>query len=412
MNNIKVIMALLTVCLSISVKAKNKAISSAEIKAITAKLTKVSATTPAQWRVIWSGDASRQATISWTTAEQGKLHTVHYGEQKTLGSKSECQRNGMYSLTKREKGRVKPAYYHHASLTGLKPDTQYYFVMESDGVKSKMLYFRTAPADGWNFSVIHGGDSRSGHLARCKMNMMIAQTVQNKPSIIAFAHGGDYIVSGRNWGQWRLWLSHHELTTCNDGRVLPIIPTRGNHDGGPIYKEVFNVDPKKNDWHTTNIGKHVAIITLDTNVAGGGSQSDFLASELKQLRPKTKWLLTQYHRPLYPATKGVPAHQKIFCPLFDKYNVDLALESDGHCIKRTIPIRGGKADPTGVTYVGEGGLGVGQRTPKKGLWFLEGGLVGAQHHIRILNVGEQKLGIKTVLMNGDVFDEHFIKARN
>lgn len=411
MNKIKIVMALLILCLSINVKAKKNSKGSAEIKAITAKLTKVSGTTPAQWRVIWNGDASRQATISWTTAEQGKTHKVYYGEQKTLGSESKCQRNGMYTLTKKEKGKVKPAYYHHAGLTGLKPDTRYYFVMESDGVKSKKLYFKTAPAAGCNFSVIHGGDSRSGHLDRCKVNVMIAQSVQKNPSIIAFAHGGDYIVSGKYWGQWRLWLSHHELTTCNDGRVLPIIPTRGNHDGGPLYKEVFNVDPKKPDWYTTNIGKDVAIVTLDTNVAGGGSQSGFLETELKKLRPKTKWLLTQYHRPLYPAIKGAPAHQKIFAPLFDKYNVDLACEADGHCIKRTIPIRGGKADPTGVTYIGEGGLGVGQRSPKKDLWYLKGGLIGAQHHIMILSFTKEKLGIKTVLLNGKVFDEHFLKIR-
>ena len=50
-----------------------------------------------------------------------------------------------------------------------------------------------------------------------------------------------------------------------------------------------------------------------------------------------------------------------FCPLFDKYHIDIALESDGHCMKRTAPIRHGKKDPTGIVYVGEGGLGVGQR---------------------------------------------------
>ena len=105
---------------------------------------------------------------------------------------------------------------------------------------------------------------------------MMAELVEKDPKIIAFAHGGDYILSGKSWSQWRLWLSQHELTTCKDGRVLPIIYTRGNHDGGPIYREIFNIAPKQPDWHTVNIGGDVAIVTLDTNVSGGGEQSKWL----------------------------------------------------------------------------------------------------------------------------------------
>ena len=52
------------------------------------------------------------------------------------------------------------------------------------------------------------------------------------------------------------------------------------------------------------------------------------------------------------------------CSLFEKYNVDLALESDGHCIKRTVPIRNGKQD-NWVVYVGEGGLELANAAPNK-----------------------------------------------
>jgi hypothetical protein len=373
---------------------------------------------PAQWRVIWTGDASTEATISWSTADKGEKHILHYDEinhaNKILKYKHhmECQKNGQFTLFKKEIKDVKPAFYHHASIKDLKPNTKYYFILESDGHLSKPFYFITAPKDGTDFSVIHGGDSRSGHLTRCKMNRVISELVESNKKIIAFIHGGDYIVSGKFWKQWRLWLSHHELTTCADGRVLPIIPARGNHDGGPIYKEVFNIEPTQPDWHTTTIGKEIAVVTLDTNVSGGGAQSQWLEAELKRLRPQTKWLLTQYHRPLYPAVKKAPAHTKIFCPLFDKYNVDLACEADGHCIKRTIPIRAGKADPTGVTYIGEGGLGVGQRKPKTDHWYLQGGAVGYEHHVMVLDFSDVDLRIRTILMDKKVFDDHRIKIRN
>ena len=153
------------------------------------------------------------------------------------------------------------------------------------------------------------------------------------------------------------------------------------------------------------------MVTLDTNVSGGGEQSKWLEGELKRLRPNVTWLLAQYHRPLYPAVKSPPPHAKIFCPLFDKYNLDLGCESDGHCIKRTIPIRGDKADPTGVTYIGEGGLGVGQRKTKSDLWYLKGGAVGSQHHIMKLEFSDKKLRIKTVILGGKIFDDHSLNVR-
>ena len=73
--------------------------------------------------------------------------------------------------------------------------------------------------------------------------------------LAGFAEADDYIIAGikekfaagvanngKNWKEWRLWLSQHELTTTEDGRVLPIIPTWGNHDSGILYFEVFDLD--------------------------------------------------------------------------------------------------------------------------------------------------------------------------
>ena len=116
------------------------------------------------------------------------------------------------------------------------------------------------------------------------MNLRIAEQATSDSKVLAFAHGGDYIVHGVVWEQWRLWLSQHELTTLEDGRVLPIIPTKGNHDSGDIYFEVFDLDPQKGRWHTTMLGKDVAIVTLDTNSPGGGPQAEWLEAELKRLR--------------------------------------------------------------------------------------------------------------------------------
>jgi hypothetical protein len=262
--------------------------------------------------------------------------------------------------------------------------------------------------------MIAGGDSRSGLVDRARMNLRIAATVKAHPDIYAFCHGGDYINSGRSWREWRLWLSHHELTTLDDGRVIPVIPTKGNHDGGPLFFEVFNLESNTKErsyWHNTQVTKDVNIITLDTNTSAKGPQEKWLTEQLALLRPKSSYLLTNYHRPLFPAVKDVPEHAAVFVPLFEQYNVDLALESDGHCIKRTAPLRDGKIDPTGVTYIGEGGLGVGQRDPKKDLWYLKGGYVGRGHHIYLLHFTKSAIKVDTILINGKIEDTFELKPR-
>ncbi|MDX1681367.1 MAG: metallophosphoesterase family protein, partial [Akkermansiaceae bacterium] len=345
----------------------------------------------------------------------GSTHRVLYGtDPKNLDQAQTAQKNGQHRRDRRgrEKNLV-PDYFHHAHISGLKPDTNYHFVLESDGKRSRQLYFRTAPAGGTDFTIIHGGDSRSGHAARCKMNLLLAVYARD-PKVLCFAHGGDFIDSGGRWSHWRLWLSQHELTTAPDGRVLPIIPTFGNHDGGreKTYFDVFGLEEKTQKTHVTHLGKDVAIITLDTN-GPASEQADWLEKQLSTLRPKTKWLLVQYHRPMYPAVKKPARHAPIFVPLFEKYNIDIALESDGHCMKRTVPIRDGKKDPTGIVYVGEGGLGVNQRRPDPARWYFDqGGKVGRGHHVMRLDLSDDALRCRFILMDGKTWDDITIKPRS
>lgn len=403
-----------------AVAMPDEAIEKADYKQLLKQLTPLEGTTPAQWRVTWSGDTASTATISWSTALPGKKHVLHIGTKPGGSDSSKYQyhlsdvKSGPYSLWEKEAQNTKTAHYHHATLKNLKPGTNYHFLLESDGQFSRPLYFRTATRDG-AFKLLVGGDSRSGHVARCRVNLRMAQLFEKHPDIIALNHGGDYIQTGKSWRQWRLWLSHHELTTLKDGRVLPVVPTRGNHDLGPLFFEVFNLEKpaeKLHFWHAIKLPGRTHLVTLDTNYSAKGAQEQWLEEQLTTLRPKSTWLITNYHRPLQPAVKSPAAQSSVFVPLFEKYNVDLACESDGHCIKRTVPIRNGKEDPTGVVYIGEGGLGVGQYQPKPERWYLQGGYVSRGHHVMLLDVTSKSMKISTILLNGKVVDQTELKPRS
>ena len=271
---------------------------------------------------------------------------------------------------------------------------------------------------------LYGGDSRSGVKDRGRINRMIAKLAEDE-SILCFLHGGDYIADGEIWRQWDRWLTQHEETTAADGRVLPIIPTRGNHDVGPLFREVFDAPgTRQGIWYETRITPETTLLTLDTNVFVGGPQLTWLSERLPVTRARSRWLLCGYHRPIFPAIKSPSLAHAFWTPLFESHDVDLVMESDGHCIKRTKPIRANREDPTGVTYIGEGGLGVPQRHPRTRRWFLEPEATGRSHHLHRIDVSADDIRIRVLLLDEStaegtagehedfpVFDDHRLYPR-
>lgn len=368
---------------------------------------------PRQWRVVWWGDASTSATICWNTKQAGKRHEVIYGPRGESQPKTAAaQRSGKFSGSWE-------LHYHHCRIEGLKPGTAYEFQVSSDGKLSPKQYFVTAPGKDEPCSILFGGDSRTDRGSRQKVNRMMAEILASQraagekiPNLLALAHGGDYVTWGSSLAQWNAWMTDHLLATTPEGRVLPVIPARGNHDRGPLFNEVFGFPAGDANQHVTRITPEVHLITLNTNESAAGKQAAWLKEQLAALRPKSRWLLAQYHRPAYPAVKRPGEALRYWVPLFEKYNLDMACEADGHNIKRTPPIRGGKQDPTGVVYIGEGGLGVAQRRPKTDRWYLkEPGMADVGHHVQVLTFGEEKLIYRCVLLGNKLREKFERPAR-
>ena len=369
---------------------------------------------PVHCRVTWTTDPAHEATISWSTVDKAKRYLLKY---RVKGSDS--KEASLAAEAGQFTGGEKKLYFYHARLSELEPSTAYEFKIQSDDQESPTFYFVTAPADDRPFSILHGGDSRSDQAERQRVNEMMSQMVAESlandiaaDDIIAFAHGGDYIANGKDLGQWTAWLSDHELTAGKDGRMLPIIPARGNHDKGELFNQVFGFPDKDLNFYAVNLGSTVRFVTLNTETSTAGTQAKWLARELKASRLKHRWLLAQYHRPAYPAVKSPGTALQSWVPIFEKYHVDLVCESDGHNIKRTIPIRGNVHDETGVVYVGEGGLGVGQRTPKSQRWYLKPpGMSDSASHVFVLTFEAEQLSGKCVRLDGTVADHFMLKPR-
>lgn len=363
-------------------------------------------------RIIWTKAPSEHAIVSWTSSLLGQENYVVFDTISNLDFKTssiqKSVKDGKISMRKMDyKEGVPEAYYHHTELTDLIASTTYYFKFCTDNVCSETYNFITAPNKDIDYAIISGGDSRLGGekprfagrtplLERQKMNKMIAKLIEEDPSIIAFAHGGDYCTTA-DWRHLYYWLEDQVLTITKNKRILPLIITRGNHEHEIGFLENFWLGEVSNEhsdgyFYMTQITPSSALITLNTETSMAGDQLEFLEETLEKHRVKNKWMFVQYHKPAYPAVKNFNREdfyhvRKYWVPLFEQYKINLALESDGHSLKKTAPILDGKINKDGIIYIGEGGLGVPQRKPDPSRWFFdEKSIVEAKHHLWKLSV--------------------------
>jgi hypothetical protein len=379
-------------------------------------------------RVLWMENPSEEAVISWTTRTPGKDHRVYFDTQSHNGdpagyaNHTQSFRDGTFTMVPEDEKWVKPGHYHHVHLKGLQPATTYYFVIASDGAVSREFHFVTALADDRPFALMFGGDSRIGtdepyeHNDRRKMNLRMSAALKANPSILALVHGGDYCQRAQ-WRYLDAWLSDHELTMTDSGRMLPIIPTRGNHDVHVGFTEMFAwPDGPKHYYYSIKPSPEVALVVLNTEISLGGDQRKWLNRQLPKLRPSSRWLFVSYHQPAYPSVRNMQdgaSRRDNWVPLFEEYNVDLVCESHDHALKRTLPIRKGEPDHNGgITYIGDGGLGVPQRKPDPSRWwFASPGFTKPVHHFHLLEFAADGLRVRALGMEGETLDDFTLKPR-
>lgn len=397
---------------------------------------------PRHIRVIWAEQPATEAIISWTTMAPSSSNKIYFdtvsqdGEIETYQYHSEAERNGKITMTSMDKTEgVSPGWYHHVQLKDLSPSTRYYFVVESDGDTTEEHYFITAHIGDRPFKILSGGDSRMGgekpryagrtpHTDRQQMNKVIAELLEENPDIMALAHGADWGTTA-DWRHLYWWFEDNELIKTSDNRLLPFIVARGNHDEEIGFQENFWLAEITDQlsfgyYFTTKIG-NTALITLNSEISVAGDQREWLDEELESLTSDSNgplWLMAQYHRPAYPVAKDFDRHtfarvRNAWTPLFDQYNLDLVLESDGHVLKRTMPIRNFQPSEDGVVYIGEGGMGVPQRVPIENLWFVqEPGFSASAHHVWLLDISSDSLYMEAISIERNVIDNHTIFPRN
>lgn len=368
---------------------------------------------PKRHLLTWLEKPYSEALISWSVDEVdvGNSHYLYVSSTPHFGE--DLERN--YEI--KVQASAKPMAEHceaiklmQAKLQNLRPNQTYYYVVVSAGERSKEMHFVTAPlAKNVSFKLLSGGDSRlDGN--RKEMNVLMRKMLIDEPDHIALVHGGDFVSDGGSCSDWLGWLEDHQETVDKNGRVLPVIPTFGNHEahfgGKEIFANLFG-NPNIGDksfYYQSNLGR-LSLIILNSEVSVHGKQKQWLAFTLEGLsKEKDQLVIAGYHRAAWSASKW-PANTRAFGPLFEKYFVDLVLESDSHTLKQTCPIRAKQCvnKEDGVIYVGDGGLGVTTyRAIFRNAWFFSnGGYAYSSRHVQSIGInGPEKKGLFRVFAEG------------
>ena len=389
---------------------------------------------PAYVYLTWArDDTAHSINVSWRT-DENYIGQVRYDTKSRAGDP-----NAYYKRVEGAGGVTTDkfdGYIHHVELTGLDPDTIYYFICgHPDHGWSEEGAFQTGPANGTSFRFVVGGDSRwdaRGHpdwpRSRDNISRLMAQY---NPSFVIFT--GDFLWNGERqegpdtWDNW--FKAMHEHWVTPQGLMIPIIPVIGNHEmvypqptdydpksHATNYYELFNL-PGNERWCALSWGPDLRIIVLDSEVLDPGKltwheQVDWLGEELTVSKDYL-WKVVTFHRDMISARSQIQYMIDDWASLFDLYHVDLVMMGHFHVYERSHPLNwtsapGENVAPeNGIVYVVSGGWGAPLYSsgPK---WFTARGPI-SKYNFVVVDVFENgTLHLRAIDMNGEVIDEFSI----
>lgn len=351
-------------------------------------------------RVMFNSDASKAAVIGWELLS-GTCPKVWISTDSTFATKKELKPDA----DKKNRG----MHTYFVRLNDLTPDTRYYFIVKDSEGDTKRYYFSTvSDSPDTRLSFIAGGDSRDQRAVRVNGFKIVAKVYAH-----AVLFNGDFTGIDIE-KQWRDWFEDWDNANTTDGRITPLVVTRGNHErDNDVMVDLFDV-PNKNVYYDVVFGGTLLnLISLNSEILKIGGQEIFLKRSLKEHKDYF-WQLPQYHRPIrahVAAKKEMETQYKNFVPHFEKYkNVRLCLENDSHTCKTTWPIVSDQGegsaegfkrnDSTGIVYVGEGCWGAPLRQADDAkIWTRD---CAAINQVNWIFIDKNKIEVRTIeYMNAD-----------
>ncbi|MFO7976496.1 MAG: metallophosphoesterase family protein [Candidatus Hydrogenedentota bacterium] len=299
---------------------------------------------PDHLALTWSDDPATTQTIQWRTGKEVANGTVQFKPKQGAA-------DGPWQSVTAEKSVIKdrllandPACHRFtATLTGLKPKTAYVYRVgdPASDTWSEETEFITGPASPEPFTFVYFGDVHRSP----EWGEMLRDVFPRHPETAFYLLGGDLVSTGLYRNDWDEFFEY----STEVFRKRPVVPCIGNHDdqdglGAWMYLEMLGLPEngpegvKPERMYSFEYGNALfMILDIDTPLE---TQAAWLEEQLAS--SDATWKFAMFHFPPYAPTDDYPGIRAAWCPLFDKYHVDMVFSGHVHYYLRSKPLHGGK----------------------------------------------------------------------
>lgn len=315
---------------------------------------------------------------------------------------------------------VASATVHAAEVTGLKPNTKYFYEV-SDGTKTLATgpdyYFVTHPPVGSRmpFSFIAAGDLGDGSQTQKDVAArMISERLKHKFALflgdITYTNGtrGGYLKDYfpiyqdliRNFCAWPA-LGNHDVDDGAVGAYAEFFYTPANNPGG--IENYYSFDYA-----------NAHVISLDDEILVSGDdltkQLDWVKKDLADAKSRgQRWLIAMFHRPPY----SLGTHddddftQPAFVPVLEAAGVDLVLCGHSHVAERSFLLNNHKIVNNDLSHYPKNGAAPGTVYVVSGSGGKNGGIKGTHPLMAFQQDGRG--GFEIICLNGDTLKGKYMK---
>ncbi len=308
------------------------------------------------------------------------------------------------SLTTEEYGND---HQHKVILTGLTPDTKYFYKVKYNDTSFKVGSFITGA--GENNSVIGFyayGDTRSNPGTHDQVAEKILEDVSLHPEMQTFIIStGDFVENGNREEDWQNQFFSPDYEHLQKMLAsLPYVASMGNHEGqGVLFGKYFPYPEFVSDryYYSFDYGPaHFTIVDQFTSYSEGSAQYDWLVNDLATSDKKWKFILL--HMPGWSAGGGHSNNSKVqtlIQPLCLTYGVQFVLAGHNHYYARALV--------NGVNHITTGGGGAPLYTPNAGYPNIV--KVSKSHHYCKLTISGDTLHFTAIEKDGTLIEEFTVE---
>lgn len=250
------------------------------------------------------------------------------------------------------------SYWRHATMTDLKPATDYVYRVGNDAAWSQTYTVKTQ-ADDHDITFLAVGDVQEGASGNLTNDQAGWQSTVDKaltatPDTDFILSLGDQVNTAANEDQYNAFLAPQQLTG------IATATTIGNHDVGSLaYAQHFNM-PNVDAEHgaagnsTSSGGDYwfsygdALIMDLNSNNTDNASHAEFITKTIAA-HPEAKWRIVAFHHSIYSTAShaedaDIVARRSALPTILSQANVDLVLMGHDHVYARTWLIKDGAID--------------------------------------------------------------------